>query len=71
MAPRRAVVAELGDEELAARIGDAAVLGIDREAYYDQLCELADMVSTGIATMDPAATADEHDGCGGGGCSCG
>ena len=49
----------------------AAVLGIDREAYYDQLCELADMVSTGIATMYPAAAAHGHAGCGGGGCSCG
>jgi hypothetical protein len=47
----------------------AAVLGIDREAYYEQLCELADLVSTGIATMDPAASHD-HGGCGGS-CSCG
>jgi hypothetical protein len=49
----------------------AAVLGIDREDYHDQLCELADMVSTGIATMYPAAAAHGHAGCGGGGCSCG
>jgi hypothetical protein len=50
----------------------AAVLGIDREAYYDQLCELADMVSTGIATMEPQAAGHDHGGgCGGGGCSCG
>jgi hypothetical protein len=51
----------------------AAVLGIDPEAYYDQLCEMADMVSTGIATMEPQAAGHEHDhggGCGGG-CSCG
>jgi hypothetical protein len=50
----------------------AAVLGIDPEAYYDQLCELADMVSTGIATMEPQAAGHDHGGgCGGGGCSCG
>ncbi len=47
-----------------AEVFGAAVLGIDREEYYAQLCELADMVSAGIATADPAEL--ESAGCGGG-----
>ena len=48
------------------------VLGITREEYYDQLCELADMISPGIATMEPQPEAASAGcGCHSGGCGCG
>lgn len=47
-----------------AEIFGAAVLGIDREAYYAQLCELADLVSAGVATAPPVEPAGSTCGCG-------
>ena len=47
----------------------AAVLGLSRDDYYAQLCELADLVSAGIATADPPMP--EGSGCGcGSSCGC-
>ena len=50
-----------------AEIFGSAVLGLPREEYYEQLCGMADLVSQGVATMEPV---EEHSGCGcsGGGC---
>ncbi len=49
-----------------AEIFGSAVLGIPQEDYYTTLCELADLVSEGVATASPAALAET--GCSGGGC---
>jgi hypothetical protein len=52
-----------------AEIFGATVLGLGQEEYYAQLCELADLVSAGIATADPAVAEASHGcGCGSGGC---
>lgn len=52
-----------------AEIFGSAVLGISQEEYYTALCELADLVSEGIATADPIAEPKAGGcGCGSGGC---
>jgi hypothetical protein len=60
-----------------AEIFGAAVLGLDQEEYYAQLCGMADMVSAGIATAEPGIE-NVSGGCGcqggggsGGGGGCG
>lgn len=53
-----------------AEVFGAAVLGISPEDYYDGLCEMADLVSEGVATAAPPSEA-EAGGCScGGGCGC-
>ena len=53
-----------------AEIFGAAVLGIPQEEYYNALCEMADLVSEGVATADPMAELEASGcGCGSGGCS--
>ncbi|MDB6114069.1 MAG: hypothetical protein JWQ83_543 [Lacunisphaera sp.] len=54
-----------------AEIFGAGVLGIGQEKYYEGLCEMADLVSEGIATAAPAVESSEGGCCGGGGGSCG
>ena len=49
-----------------AEIFGSAVLGISQEDYYTALCELADLVSEGVATAEPAAPAKTGCGCSGG-----
>ena len=49
-----------------AEIFGASVLGMTQEDYYQGLCEMADMVSEGIATAAPAVESS-----GGGSCGCG
>lgn len=52
-----------------AEVFGAAVLGVSPEDYYQKLCELADLVSEGVATAEPEP---EPSGCGcGGGGGCG
>ncbi len=47
----------------------AAVLGVSEDEYYAKLCELADLVSEGVATAEPVAEEKSGGcGCGGGGC---
>ena len=48
----------------------AAVLSLSQDEYYDGLCEMADLVSEGVATAAPQPPASSG-GCGGGGCRCG
>lgn len=48
-----------------AEVFGSIVLGIPREEYYDQLCEVADLISPGVSTMDPQLLA-EPPGCSGG-----
>ena len=52
-----------------AEVFGAAVLGMTQEDYYHGLCEMADLVSEGIATAAPAPKLSG--GCSGGGCGCG
>jgi hypothetical protein len=54
-----------------AEIFGATVLGMDQDAYYRKLCELADLVSTGVATAEPAPAREAGCACSGGGCGCG
>jgi len=51
-----------------AEIFGSAVLGISQEEYYLALCEMADLVSEGVATAEPRTTTAGC-GCGSGGCS--
>ncbi|MBL9201141.1 MAG: hypothetical protein JNL39_11570, partial [Opitutaceae bacterium] len=51
-----------------AEIFGSAVLGISQEEYYATLCELADLVSAGVATAPPPNPQPTSCGCGG---SCG
>jgi hypothetical protein len=54
-----------------AEIFGAAVLGISTDDYYAELCEMADLVSEGIATAKPQAPEAAGGGCGcGGSCGC-
>jgi hypothetical protein len=54
-----------------AEVFGAAVLGMSQEDYYNGLCEMADLVSEGIATAAPVVESDGGGCCGGGGGSCG
>jgi hypothetical protein len=48
-----------------AEIFGSAVLGISSEEYYEALCELADLVSEGVATAAPVPEPKTGCGCGG------
>lgn len=50
-----------------AEVFGAAVLGISPDEYYDGLCEMADLVSEGVATAEPPSAAADSGGCGCGG----
>lgn len=52
----------------------AAALGLTRDEYYDQLCEVSDQLGGGVPTDIlgvPLEAAHPASGCGGGGCHCG
>lgn len=53
-----------------AEIFGSAVLGVSQEDYYATLCELADLVSAGVATAPPPEPVTGGCGCGGS-CSAG
>lgn len=54
-----------------AEIFGAAVLGISTEDYYASLCEMADLVSEGVATAEPVTIQESDRGGCGGNCGCG